>query len=84
MPDRFVDFKIKLYINELSIEVINASLKREIKFSELFLYQISTEYTNNMDSFMKSTKNLIIYKSSFRQIFPKPMTNDTENCIESL
>ena len=37
-----------------------------------------------MDSFLKSTKTLRLYRSNFRQIFPKEMTNQTRNIIETI
>ncbi len=37
-----------------------------------------------MDSFLKSTKTLRLYRSNFRQIFPKEMTNETRNIIETI
>ena len=80
MPSRFNDFRVKLMTNELPSELVNQVVKREMKFSDLILYNVvNTEYTDKVDSMLKSTRALRMYKSNFRQIFPRPMTNDTPN-----
>lgn len=85
MPSRLNDFRIRLFIaNELPNELVNIAVKREMKFSEIVLFNITAEYTDRIDSMMKSSKALRLCKSHFRQIFPKEMTNDTINEIELL
>ncbi|TNV81421.1 hypothetical protein FGO68_gene7059 [Halteria grandinella] len=85
MPSRFNNFKVKLYSNELPpAEMINQAVKREMKFSEIFLFNVNAEYTDKVDSLLKSTRNLRIFRSYFRQIFPRDMTNDVPNEIELL
>lgn len=77
-------FKVKLISNELPLELVNLTVKRELKFSDMILYNVKAEHSDRVDSFLKSTRALRVYRSHFRQIFPKPMTNDTENSIEVL
>ena len=84
MPSRLNECRVKLFSNELSTELINQVVKQEIKLSVLLLCDVTAEYTDRLDSMLKSTRNLRIYRSTFRQIFPKCMQNDTCNDIETL
>ena len=65
-------------------DLVSLIVKREIKFSDLYIYNLTTEYTDKIDSLLKSARNLKVFRSSFRQIFPKAMLNDTTNEIESI
>ena len=85
MPSRFNDFKVKLYSNELPpVEMINQAVKREMKFSELLLFNVNAEYTDKVDALLKSTRSLRVFNSYFRQLFPREITNDVSNEIELL
>lgn len=84
MPARLARECVKLYSNELPSELVTVAVRREMKFSELLLCNLSCEYSDKMDSLFKQTRSLRIFKSSFRQIFPRPMTNETRNEIEVL
>jgi hypothetical protein len=85
MPSRFNNFKVKLYTNELPPgEMINQVIKREMKFSEILLFNVNAEYTDRVDSLLKSARRLRLYNSFFRQIFPRDMTNEVVNEIEVL
>jgi hypothetical protein len=64
--------------------MVNQAVKRDMKFSELVLYNVTTEYTDRLDSLMKGARSVRLCKSTFRQIFPKEMTNEAENEIELL
>ena len=87
IPDRLAcTFRLKFYFagEHLQTDLQQLLLKREVKFTDLFLYNITTEYTDRLDSVLKQARSLRIYKSQFRQIFPKPMINETRNEIETL
>lgn len=84
LPSRFSDFGLKFLTNELPNEVVTQVVKRQLRFSDLFLFNVTAEYTDRIDSVLKSTRNLKLYKCQFRQIFPKDMVNETPNEIESL
>jgi hypothetical protein len=87
IPDRLAcGFRLKFYFagEHLQTDLQQLLLKREVKFTDLFLYNITTEYTDRLESVLKQARSLRIYKSQFRQIFPKPMINETRNEIESL
>lgn len=55
-----------------------------MKFSEILLFNVSAEYTDRVDSLLKSARTLRIFQSHFRQIFPREMTNEVTNEIEVL
>ena len=45
---------------------------------------MTTEYTDKLDQMLKSARHLKLFKCNFRQIFPKPMTNEVESIIETI
>ena len=49
LPPKFDDFRVKLFANELSTEVISQIIKRDLKFSDILLYNVNTEYTDKLD-----------------------------------
>jgi len=56
MPERLAStFRLKLFYGgeHISADLIQVLVKREIKFSDLFLYNITTEYTDRLDSLFK-------------------------------
>lgn len=85
LPSRLSEYRVRLVIaNELPPEVTSQVVKREMKFSEIVLFGVTTEYTDRLDSLLKSTRVLRLGKCHFRQIFPKEMTNETSNEVEVL
>ncbi len=84
MPSRFNDFSVKLMTNELPPELVNQVVKRELKFQDILLYNVTAEYSDKMDSMLMSSRSLRMFRCCFRQIFPKPITNDTVSEIELL
>ena len=70
--------------NELPAEFVAEAANREVRFNELILCNVKCEHSDRVDSLLKSARTLRIFRSHFRQIFPKAMTNSTENHIEIL
>ena len=66
IPDRLAcAFRLKFYFagDHLQTDLQQLLLKREVKFTDLFLYNITTEYTDRLDSVLKQARSLRIYKS---------------------
>ena len=81
LPSTFNEFKVKLLTSELPNDLVNHVVKREMKFSDLLIYNVTVEYSDNVDSMLKSTRALRVCRSTFRQIFPRKICNETENEI---
>ena len=87
MPQSLFEDRIKILIaNELKSNELLTLIThlRQIKFNEIRLYNVTAEYTDRLDQMLKSTRHLKLFKCNFRQIFPKPMTNEVENIIETV
>jgi len=84
LPAHLASFRVTLMSNELPSEFVAEAVSRELRFKELILCNVKCEHSDRVDSLLKSARTLRIFRSHFRQIFPRAMTNSTENNIEIL
>ena len=49
MPLKFCEHRVRLYVNEISPDVISVCCQREVEFQEVYLYGASLEYTDKVD-----------------------------------
>jgi len=67
IPQSLTEDRINFLIaNELGPELLTLIISRQIKFNDLRIYNISCEYTDKLDSMLKQTRHLTIYKCNFR------------------
>ncbi len=54
IPDNLIEFRTKLFLSgDFPIDLVNLIVKREIKFTDLYIYNMTTEYTDKLDSMFK-------------------------------